>query len=144
MVNKYLKTFYLKLCLYKKLYGVFMKTNLLSLTLITLFSSSVMANSGMSIKDIRTVEDVQDIRNKIIFRMTEVLNTENLSEDKVMILKKRIELLSNKPLPTQEQIDWRVENPLDFHSLKQKKDQLKRDLRIKIFRHFRNNRQLVG
>ena len=120
-----------------------MKTNLLSLTLITLFSSSVMVNSGMSIKDIRTVEDVQDVRNKIIFRMTEVLNTENLSEDKVMILKKRIELLSNKPLPTQEQIDWRVENPLDFHSLKQKKDQLIRELRIKIFRYFRNNRQLV-
>ena len=47
-----------------------------------------MANSGMSIKDIRTVEDVQDIRNKIIFRMTEVLNTENLSEDKVLILEK--------------------------------------------------------
>ena len=121
-----------------------MKTNLLSLTLIALFSSSVMANSGMIIKDIRTVEDVQDIRNKIIFRMTEVLNTEYLSEDRVMILEKRIELLSNKAFPTQEQIDWRVENPLDFHSLKQKKDKLKKDLRIKIFRHFRNNRQLFG
>ena len=121
-----------------------MKTNLLSLTLITLFSSSVMANSGMSVKDIRTVEDALDIRNKLIYKMTEILNSENLSEDKTMIIEKRIELLSNKPLPTQEQIDWRVENPLDFHSLKQKKDQLKRDLRIKIFRHFRNNRQLVG
>ena len=53
-----------------------MKTNLFSLTLIALFSSSVMPNSGISIKDIQTVEDVQDIRNKIIFRMTEVLNTE--------------------------------------------------------------------
>lgn len=121
-----------------------MKTNLLSLTLITLFSSSVMANSEMSIKDIQTVEDVQDIRNKLIYKMTEILNSENLSEDKAMIIEKRIELLSNKPLPTQEQIDWRVENPLDFYSLKQKKDKLKRDLRIKIFRHFRNNRQLVG
>lgn len=122
-----------------------MKTNLLSLTLITLFSSSVMANSGMSIKDIRTVEDVLDIRNKLIYKMTEILNSENLSEDKAMIIEKRIELLSNKPLPTQEQIDWRVENPIDFHSLKQKKDMLKRDLRIKIFQHYyRNNRQLVG
>ena len=121
-----------------------MKTNLLSLTLITLFSSSVMANSGMSIKDIRTVEDALDIRNKLIYKMTEILNSENLSEDKATIIEKRIELLSNKPLPTQEQIDWRVENPLDFHSLKQKKDKLKRDLRIKIFRHFRYNRQLVG
>ena len=138
-----------------------MKTNLLSLTLITLFSSSVMANSGMSIKDIRTVEDVLDIRtvedvldirtvedvldirNKLIYKMTEILNSENLSEDKAMIIEKRIELLSNKPLPTQEQIDWRVENPIDFHSLKQKKDMLKRDLRIKIFQHYRNNRQLV-
>jgi len=121
-----------------------MKTNLLSLTLITLFSSSVMANSGMSIKDIRTVEDVLDIRNKLNYKMTEILNSENLSEDKAMIIEKRIELLSNKPLPTQEQIDWRVENPIDFHSLKQKKDMLKRDLRIKIFQHYRNNRQLVG
>ena len=119
-----------------------MKTNLLSLTLITLFSSSVMANSEMSIKDIQTVEDVLEIRNKLIYKMTEILNSENLSEDKAMIIEKRIELLSNKPLPTQEQIDWRVENPLDFYSLKQKKDQLKRDLRIKIFRHFINNRQL--
>jgi len=127
-----------------KLYGVFMKTNLLSLTLITLFSSSVMANSEMSIKDIQTVEDVLDIRNKLIFKMTEILNSENLSEDKAMIIEKRIELLSNKPLPTQEQIDWRVENPLNFNSLKQKKDMLKRDLRIKIFQHYRNNRQLVG
>ena len=41
-----------------------------------------------------------------------------------------VELLSNKPLPTQEQIDWRVENPIDFHSLKQKKDMLKRDLNV--------------
>ena len=49
-----------------------------------------------------------------------ILESLNLSEEKVMILEKRIELLSNKPLPTQEQIDWRVENPLDFHSLKQK------------------------
>ena len=120
-----------------------MKTNLFSLTLIALFSSSVMANSGLSIKDIQTVEDVLDIRNKLIYKMTEILNSENLSEDKAMIIEKRIELLSNKPLPTQEQIDWRVENPLDFHALKQKKDKLKRDLRIKIFRHFRNNRQLV-
>ncbi|MDB2604068.1 hypothetical protein N9Z34_00240 [Gammaproteobacteria bacterium] len=38
-----------------------MKTNLLSLILIALFSSSVIANSGVSLKDIRTVEDVQDI-----------------------------------------------------------------------------------
>jgi Na+-transporting NADH:ubiquinone oxidoreductase subunit NqrC len=121
-----------------------MKTNLLSLTLITLFSSSVMANSEMSIKDIQTVEDVLDIRNKLIYKMTEILNSENLSEDKAKIIEKRIELLSNKPLPTQEQIDWRVENPLDFNSLKQKKDMLKRDLRFKIFQHYRNNRQLVG
>jgi hypothetical protein len=110
-----------------------MKTNLLSLTLIILFSSSVMANSGMSIQDIRTVEDVLDIRNTLIYKMTEILNSENLSEDKAMIIEKRIELLSNKPLPTQEQIDWRVENPIDFHSLKQIKDMLKRDLRIKYF-----------
>jgi len=94
-----------------------MKTNLLSLTLITLFSSSVMANSEMSIKDIQTVEDVLDIRNKLIYKMTEILNSENLSEDKAMIIEKRIELLSNKPLPTQEQIDWRSENPIDISTI---------------------------
>ena len=36
------------------------------------------------------------------------------------VLAKKIALLSDKPLPTQEQIDWRVENRSDIISMKRK------------------------
>ena len=38
-----------------------------------------------------------------------------------MSLQKRIALLSDKPLPTQEQIDWRVENPSGKKSIHEEK-----------------------
>ena len=92
-----------------------------------------------TLKDIRTVEDVQEARNKLIDRMTEILNLGKLTDERAIMLEKIIARLSNKPLPTQEQIDWRIENPIDISTIRQKKDNLERDLKIKMLQQLKNN-----
>ena len=74
--------------------------------------TSVFADEGMKRKymDISTVDDVREFRASKIERMNAKLASGDLNERKVKFLKKRISLLQTKPLPTQEQIDWRKEN----------------------------------
>ena len=64
--------------------------------------------------------------------MTERLDSGELNQKRANVLAKKIALLSDKPLPTQEQIDWRVENPSDIISMKRKgKKQKKKMLKHK-------------
>ena len=74
--------------------------------------TSVFADEGMKRKymDISTVDDVREFRASMIERMNAKLASGDLNERRVKFLKKRISLLQTKPLPTQEQIDWRKEN----------------------------------
>ena len=120
-----------------------MKNYILSFLIVTFCATPVFADSESKIKttlkDIRTVEDVQEARNKLIDRMTEILNLGKLIDERAIMLEKIIARLSNKPLPTQEQIDWRIENPIDISTIKQKKDNLERDLKIKMLQQLKNN-----
>ena len=48
----------------------------LLISLAVLSSMPLMANSEFEIQSIKTVEDVQMVRNRLIDRMTEILETE--------------------------------------------------------------------
>jgi hypothetical protein len=98
-----------------------MKNYLLPLVFATLFTSSVFADSEMKRKDIKTVEDVKEYRAMVVNKMTERLNSDDLTEERANLLEKRIARFESKPLPTQEQIDWRLANPRDISSMKQKR-----------------------
>ena len=98
-----------------------MKNYLLPLVFATLFTSSVYADSEMKRKDIKTVEDVKEYRATVINKITERLNSGDLTEERANMLQKRIAKLESKPLPTQEQIDWKLANPGDISSMKQKR-----------------------
>jgi hypothetical protein len=112
------------LCLYNSI--IFkqekpMKNYLLPLVFATLFTHSVYADSEMKRKDIKTVEDVKEYRATVINKITERLNSGDLAEERANMLEKRIAKLESKPLPTQEQIDWKLANPRDISSMKQKR-----------------------
>jgi len=112
------------LCLYNSIIfkqEKLMKTYLLPLVFATLFTSSVFADSEMKRKDIKTVEDVKEYRATVINKITERLNSGDLAEERANMLEKRIAKLESKPLPTQEQIDWKLANPRDISSMKQKR-----------------------
>ena len=100
-----------------------MKNYLYIFVALTLTVSSAMAEADPRseikdmIKNIKTVDDVKEVRNAIINRMTEIYNSGKLEQKTAMMLKERIIKLSNKPLPTQEQIDWRSENPIDISTI---------------------------
>ena len=98
-----------------------MKNYLLPLVFATFFTSSVYADSEMKIKDIKSVEDVKEYRAMVINKMTDRLNSGDLTEERANLLEKRIAKLESKPLPTQEQIDWILANPRDNLSMKQKR-----------------------
>ena len=89
-----------------------MKNYLYSFILTIFFTSPVIADTELKIrtilKDIKTVEDVQDVRNQLIDILTERLDSGELTPNQVSMFEQRIVFLSNKPLPTQEQIDWRI------------------------------------
>jgi len=120
-----------------------MKNYLLPLVFATLFTSSVFADSDMKRKDIKTVDDVQEYRAMVINKMTERLNSGVLTEERANLLEKRIAKLESKPLPTQEQIDWRRANPRDISSIKQKR-KMKGYLKQKRQNQLRQNRQFTG
>ena len=81
---------------------------------ICFLSASVFADSDMKRKDISknisTVDDVKELRALMIKRMNTKLASGDLGKREVKFLENRIALLETKPLPTQEQIDWRKEN----------------------------------
>ena len=120
-----------------------MKNYLLPLVFATLFTSSVYADSEMKRKDIKTVEDVKEYRATVINKITERLNSGDLTEERANMLEKRIAKLESKPLPTQEQIDWRLANPRDISSIKQKR-KIKGFLKKKRQNQLRRNRQIIG
>lgn len=115
------------------------------IALIMLFTTSAIAELELELKinDIKTIEDVQEVRNNLINKMTNILHSNELSEERVAMIEKRIYKLSNKPLPTQEQIDWRIENPVDIRTMREKKEKLKKEMRKKILYQYFNNRQIV-
>ena len=97
-----------------------MKTKLIPIMLTALFTVNAFADVELKRKDIKTVEDVKEYRAQVIDKMTERLDSGELNQKRANVLAKKIALLSDKPLPTQEQIDWRVENPSDIISMKRK------------------------
>ena len=97
-----------------------MKIKVLSIIFATIFSTSIFADSEGKRKDIKTVEDVKEYRVQVIDKMTERLDSGELNQQRANVLAKKIALLSDKPLPTQEQIDWRVENRSDNNFMKKK------------------------
>ena len=120
-----------------------MKNYLLPLVFATLCTSSVYADSEMKRKDIKTVEDVKEYRATVINKITERLNSGDLTEERANMLEKRIAKLESKPLPTQEQIDWKLANPRDISSMKQKR-KIKGFLKKKRQNQLRRNRQIIG
>lgn len=120
-----------------------MKIYLMPIALIMLFTTSAIAELELKINDIKTIEDVQEVRNNLINKMTNILHSNELSEERVAMIEKRIYKLSNKPLPTQEQIDWRIENPVDTRTMRERKEKLKREIQKKILYQYFNNRQIV-
>jgi len=77
---------------------------------ICFLSVGVFADSDMKRKDISTVDDAKEFRALMIKRINTKLASGDLGKRKIKFLKKRIALLETKPLPTQEQINWRKEN----------------------------------
>ena len=78
--------------------------------LVLIFSFSWVSASDGKRKEISTVEDVKEMRESQIGRLTKRLSQEGLDEKKRIRLEKRIAMLQSKPLPSQEQIDWRREH----------------------------------
>lgn len=106
----------------------------LLISLAVLSSMPLMANSQFEIQSIKTVEDVQMVRNRLIDRMTEILASGKLTDERAQILEERINKLSRKPLPTQEQVNWRVENPVNISELRQKRGSLRNEIKRKKLR----------
>ena len=78
--------------------------------LVIVFSFSWASASDAKRKEISTVEDVKEMRESQIERLTKRLSEEGLDEKKKVRIEKRIVMLQSKPFPSQEQIDWRKEN----------------------------------
>ena len=78
--------------------------------LVLVFSFPWASASDGKRKEISTVEDVKEMRESEIERLTKRLSQEGLDEKKKIRIEKRIAMLQSKPLPSQEQIDWRKEN----------------------------------
>ena len=120
-----------------------MKNYLLPLIFVTLFATNAFADSGIKIKNIKTVDDVKEYRAMVINKMTDRLSSGDLTEERANLLEKRIARFESKPLPTQEQIDWRLANPRDISSMKQKR-KIKGFLKKKRQNQLRRNRQIIG
>jgi len=97
-----------------------MKTKLLPIMLTAIFTVSVFADAELKRKNIKTIEDVKEHRAQVNKKMTRRLNSGELNQSRANALKKRIALLASKPMPTQEQIDWRIENRSGKSSIKKR------------------------
>lgn len=73
---------------------------------LLLFSATIFADDKIR-KEISTVDDVKEFRTLIVNRMYVRLESGDLSAKQADNLMKRIVNLETRPLPTQEQIDWR-------------------------------------
>ena len=109
-----------------------MKIRLVSAFLATFFITSVFAGSDLKRNEVRTVEDVKEYRAKVIDKMTKRLNSGELNSKQAKFLGKRIALLSSKPLPSQEQINWRLKNRSDIESMNRKGKNLKKGKRKQL------------
>ena len=98
-----------------------MKTKLIPIMLTVVFTVNAFADVEPKRKNIKTVEDVKEYRAQVIDKMKQRLDSGELKDKRANALEKRIALLSDKPLPTQEQIDWRVENHLGKKSIIKRK-----------------------
>ena len=78
--------------------------------LVLILSSSWVSASDGKIREISSVEDVKEIREFQIERLTKRLSQDGLDEKKRIRIEKRIAMLQSKPLPSQKQIDWRKEH----------------------------------
>ncbi len=78
--------------------------------LVLILSFSLVSASAGKIKEISSVEDVKEMREFQIERLTKQLSQDGLDEKKRIRIEKRIAMLQSKPLPSQEQIDWRKEH----------------------------------
>ena len=109
-----------------------MKTKLIPIMLTAVFTVNAFADVELKRNNIKTVEDVKEYRAQVIDKMNQRLDLGELKDKRANALEKRIALLSDKPLPSQEQIDWRVENRLDNNFMKRKgKKQKKKMLKHK-------------
>ncbi len=63
-------------------------------------------------RPIDTVAEVQALRAHRLERMRAALDSGELSPRKAEGIQRRIDRLASKPLPTQEQIDWAIEQRL--------------------------------
>ena len=75
--------------------------------LVLVFSFSWVSASDGKRKEISTVEDVKEMRESQIERLTKRLSQEGLDKQKRIRIERRIAMLQAKSLPSQEQIDWR-------------------------------------
>ena len=78
--------------------------------LVLIFSFSWVSASDGTRTEISTVEDVKEMRESQIERLTNRLSQDGLDEEKRIRIERRIAMLQSKPLPSQEQIDWRKEH----------------------------------
>ena len=78
--------------------------------LVLILSFSWVSASDGKIKEISSVEDVKEMRESRIERLTKRLSQDGLDEKKRIRIEKRIAMLKSKPLPSQKQIDWRKEH----------------------------------
>ena len=108
-----------------------MNTKLLPIMLTAVFTVNAFADVELKRKDIKTVENVKEYRAQVIEKMTQRLDLGELNQKRASALEKRINLLASKPLPTQEQIDWRRENRSDANSLKREKRGSKKRMKQK-------------
>ncbi|MBA58336.1 MAG: hypothetical protein CMQ40_04100 [Gammaproteobacteria bacterium] len=91
-----------------------------SLFFLVVFLSAPGYGSDPSprIDDLKTVSDVQKFRSSRVEKMKARLDSGLLDLEKQESLRKLISLLESKPLPTQEQIDWRFANKESLRELK--------------------------
>ena len=87
-----------------------MKIKLFAIFCAAIFVADVSAEMNQKKKKIKTVEDVKELRSHRIAMMTQRLDSDELNPNQKRVIKERISALSTKPLPTQEQIDWAINN----------------------------------
>ena len=97
-----------------------MKIKLLPLMLTAVLTVNAFADVELKRKNIKTVEGVKEYRAQVIEKMTQRLDSGELNKKRANALEKRITLLASKPMPTQEQIDWRVKKRSGKNIIKRK------------------------
>ena len=97
-----------------------MKDYILLIVVLAFYTTTTFAEPIIKKLNIRTVDDVKELRVKVINKMSERINSGELSEKQINLLEKRIIELSSKPLPTQDQINEMTQNNQDIPSIKER------------------------